>query len=29
MIHKMDVLVKLPGIVSGNHLLIIYKIAFV
>ena len=27
--HNMDVLIKLPGIVSGNRLSIIYKIAFV
>ena len=26
--HNMDVLIKLPGIVSGNRLSIIYKIAF-
>ena len=29
MMHNMDVLIKLPGIVSGNRLSIIYKIAFV
>ena len=29
MMHNMDVLIKLPGIVSGNPLSIIYKIAFV
>ena len=29
MIHNMVVLIKLPGIVSGNHLSIIYKVAFV
>ena len=29
MMHNMDVIIKLPGIVSGNRLSIIYKIAFV
>ena len=29
MTHNMDMLIKLPGIVSGNRLSIIYKIAFV
>ena len=29
MMHNMDVLIKLPGIVSGNRLSIIYKVAFV
>ena len=29
MMHNMDVLIKLPVIVSGNRLSIIYKIAFV
>ena len=29
MTHNMDVLIKLLGIVSGNRLSIIYKIAFV
>ena len=29
MMHNMDVLIKLPGIVSGNRLSLIYKIAFV
>ena len=29
MMHNMDMLIKLPGIVSGNRLSIIYKIAFV
>ena len=27
--HNMDVLIKFPGIVFGNHSSIIYKIAFV
>ena len=29
MMHNMDVLLKLPGIVSGNRLSVIYKIVFV
>ena len=29
MMHNMDVLIKLPAIVSGNRLSILYKIAFV
>ena len=29
MMHNMDVLIKSPGIVSGNRLSISYKIAFV
>ena len=29
MMYNMDVLIKLPGIVSGNRLSIIYKVAFV
>ena len=29
MMHNMDVLIKLPRIVLGNRLSIIYKIAFV
>ena len=29
MIHTMDVLIKLPGIVSGNCLSIIFKFGFV
>ena len=29
MMHNMDMLIKLPGIVSGNRVSIIYKIAFV
>ena len=29
MMHNMDVLIKLTGIVSGNRSLIIYKLAFV
>ena len=29
MMHNMDVLIKFPGIVSGNRLSLIYKIAFV
>ena len=29
MIHNMDVLIKLPGIVSGNRLSIVFTIAFV
>ena len=29
MMHNMDMLIKLPGIVLGNRLSIIYKIAFV
>ena len=29
MMHNMDMLIKLPGIVSGNRLSIICKIAFV
>ena len=29
MMHNMDVLIRLPGIVSGHCLPIIYKIAFV
>ena len=28
MMHNMDMLIKLPGIVSGNRLSIIYNIAF-
>ena len=29
MMHNMDMLIKLPGIVSGNRFSIIYKIVFV
>ena len=29
MMHNMDVLLKLPGIISGNRLSVIYKIVFV